>query len=269
MPIFEIAEQDGLHYAHEAPTASTGRTFVFFNALTGDSGLWEAEIGPRLRAAGHGTLTFNYRGQEGSPFGDPDSLGPEAIVADAGRLIAATAPARPVLVGLSIGGLFAARAWLAGAPAEGLVLVNTLRRDGPRLRWIGDALVRAAEVGGLELLRDLYVPLLFNEAWLAENRDAFLGEAPYRPIDRDGGPYNLLRLGGTADWDLPYERLTLPVLIVTGLQDRMFLDPADVEALAARIPSARRVDMADAAHMLPAERPAALVEALLDFVGEA
>ena len=44
-----------------------------------------------------------------------------------------------------------------------------LRRDGPRLKWIGDALVRAVEVGGLDLFRDLFLPLLVNEKWLDDN----------------------------------------------------------------------------------------------------
>jgi pimeloyl-ACP methyl ester carboxylesterase len=84
-------------------------------------------------------------------------------VADAVVLLKQLQPTRPVLVGLSIGGLFAARAWIAGIAAEALVLINTLRKPSIRLQWIGDALVRAAEVGGLDLFRDLYLPLLMNQ----------------------------------------------------------------------------------------------------------
>ncbi|MGD9172595.1 MAG: hypothetical protein PVF29_00445 [Desulfobacterales bacterium] len=82
--------------------------------------------------------------------------------ADAGKLLTAVSPVRPIFVGLSIGGLFASRVWLAGSEAIGLVLINTLRREGPRLKWIGDALVRAVEVGGLPLFRDLFLPLLIR-----------------------------------------------------------------------------------------------------------
>ena len=79
-------------------------------------------------------------------------------------------PARAVYVGLSIGGLFAARAHLRGATALGLVLINTLPKPGPLLDWLNDAFVRVVEVGGLELLRDLYLPLLMGPAWLKDNR---------------------------------------------------------------------------------------------------
>ena len=49
-------------------------------------------------------------------------------------------------------GLFAARTWLEGCAAEAMVFINTLRQDSARLKWIGDALVRAVEVGGLAMI---------------------------------------------------------------------------------------------------------------------
>jgi len=163
MPVLELSAGNGLTYDHRPPEGG-GCTFVLFNALTGDKEAWEAGVAPALRAAGHGTLSFNYRGQAGSPF-TLDRFTEAQIVDDAVALLGEVAPARPVHAGLSIGGLFAIKAHLSGgaAAAEGLVLINTLRRDGPRLAWLNDALVRAAEVGGLTLLRDLYTPLLVNE----------------------------------------------------------------------------------------------------------
>ena len=118
----------------------------------------------------NGTLTYKLRGQINSKFSPGLKLNAQLIVEDALRLMAEVKPSRPILVGLSIGGLFAARAWLQGAKSHGLVLINTLRRDGPRLRWIGDALLRASEVGGLDLFRDLFLPLLMNQDWLLTHR---------------------------------------------------------------------------------------------------
>ncbi len=265
MPVLELSAGNGLAYDHRSPEGG-GCTFVLFNALTGDKAAWEAGVAPALRAAGHGTLTFNYRGQAGSPF-TLERFTAAQIVEDAAALLGEVKPARPVHAGLSIGGLFAIRAHLAGgnAAAEGLVLINTLRRDRPRLAWLNDALVRTAEVGGLALLRDLYTPLLANEDWQAANREQFLKPGAYRPIDRADGAYLLLASGGGADWDVPYERLTLPVLNVSGLQDRVFYDADDVAALCARLPRVRRVDMADAGHLVPAERPEALARAMADL----
>jgi len=124
-------------------------------------------------------------------------------------------------------------------------------------------------VGGLDLFRDLYLPLLMNESWQADNRLNFLKPESYEPLALDSGHYKLLaEAGRSADWEIPYESLHLPVLVITGLQDRVFLDPNDVEALFARLPHARRVDMHDAGHLIPAERPEALAGALIDFAME-
>ncbi len=267
MPQYEIGPDDSLYYEHMPPEGAGGCTFVFFNALTGDAGMWTAAIVPALREAGHGALVYNMRGQANSPFSPGIALDDRLIAEDAVALLKEVAPARPVLVGLSIGGLFAARAHLAGAQAEGLVFINTLRKDGPRVQWLGEAMVRCVEVGGVELMRDLMSPLLFDEQWLAANRKDFLGDAPYVPLDRESGTYKLLAGGPSADWDLPYERLALPVLVVSGLQDHVFYEAGVVAELTARMPNARSLNVPDAGHLLPAEKPEPLIAALLELAG--
>jgi pimeloyl-ACP methyl ester carboxylesterase len=63
------------------------------------------------------------------------------------------------------------------------------------------------------------------------------------------------------DWS----KLALPVLVVTGLQDRVFYDAAIVDELYAQLPDARRIDIPSAGHMLPQEAPNELSTALLEF----
>ncbi len=267
MSIFHLGPQDRVYYEHAEPKSPAGCTCVFFNALTGDTATWEAVIGPMLREKGHGTLTFNFRGQTNSSFSPGLELNTNTIIKDAILLLAEVKPVRPVFVGLSIGGLFAARAWLEGAQAVGLVLINTLRRDGPRLKWVGDAVVRAVEVGGLNLFRDLFMPLLTNEEWQSANRSDFLKPGAYEPLDPASGSYKLLaEAGRTGDWNLPYERMDLPTLVITGLQDHVFLDLNDVEKLFSRLPQGRRIDLKNAGHLIPAERPKELGKAIIDFV---
>lgn len=132
----DLDDKNGLYFQWTPPTQKGAPSFVFFNALTGDHEAWEAYIGPECRGAGYGTLVFNYRGQTGSPFSADLRLDDKLIVADTLRLLEVIKPPRAILVGLSIGGLFAARVVLEGFQAAGLVLINTLRRDGPRLKWI-------------------------------------------------------------------------------------------------------------------------------------
>ena len=270
MAYLEIGPEDGLYYEYRRGVDPNGFTFVFFNALTGDTSTWEAVIGPRLREAGHGTLVYDMRGQTRSPFASGLTLDVNLIVDDAVRLMTAVNPPRPLLVGLSIGGLFAINAHLQGAAAAGVVLINTLRKDGPRLKWIGDALVRTVEVGGLDLFRGLFLELLVNDSWLSDNRENFLKpNTAYKPLSRESGPYKLLsEAGRSADWDIPYEKVDLPVLVITGLQDHVFREPDNIEQLFSRLPSGSKIDFADAGHLIPAERPEKLADTILTFAKE-
>jgi len=268
--ILSLGPNDGLYYEYVPAKNQDSVTFVFFNALTSDTGAWEASIAPLLRKSGHGTLTFNYRGQTDSPFSPHVTLDETLIVTDAVRLLQEVQPPRPLLVGLSIGGLFAVKTYLAGVSACGLVLINTLRNNSARLQWIGDALVRAISVGGLELFRDLFLPLLMNEKWQRENRKSFLQEpANYQPLPRDHGHYKLLSgAGRSSDWEVDYENLVLPCLVVTGLQDHVFLELDVVDELCSRLPNGKRVDFEEAGHLIPAEIPEKLASSLALFAKE-
>ncbi len=270
MSFIRLGPQDGLYYEHYMPTSATGATFVFFNALTSDTSAWEKVVCPIVRNAGFGTLAYNMRGQIESPFSHGIELSEGLIIDDAAKMLTEASPVRPIFVGLSIGGLFASRVWLLGTEAIGLVLINTLRRDGPRLKWIGDALVRAVEVGGLPLFRDLFLPLLMSEDWLQKNRPEYLvHDFGYTALEPESGHYKLLsEAGRQADWDIPYEDLNLPTLVITGLQDHVFLERDVVETLFARIPDGRRVDMSASGHLIPSEQPEALAEVLISFAKE-
>ncbi len=69
MPVHAIDADNGLYYEHGPPGRAGAPSFVFVNALTGNTQAWEAVVAPRLRDAGFGTLSYNFRGQDGSAFG--------------------------------------------------------------------------------------------------------------------------------------------------------------------------------------------------------
>lgn len=265
MPVHTLDSDNALYYEYTPPKTPDASTFVFFNALTGDVAMWQNSVVPQLLSQGFGVLLYNMRGQANSPFSPELSLDQNIIVSDALALLETVAPPNPVFVGLSIGGIFAAWAAHGGAACKGIVLINTLRRDGPRLRWINDAVVRMSEVGGPMLMRDIMSPLIMNEGWLGENRDGCLGDDAYEPLSKDSGTYNLLSSARSTNWDFPYETLTMPVLVITGKHDRVFRDPVDVEALYARLPNAKHIELDNAGHMVPVEQPQALADALLAF----
>lgn len=264
MALLNIDADNALYYEHTAPARSGAVTFVFVNALTGNTEAWEAAVAPRLRERGFGTLSYDFRGQNRSRHDPALELTPSLIVDDLRRILTELAPQRPVLVGLSIGGIFAAHAVLAGANATGLVLLNTLREIGPRIGWINDAMPKLVAAGGVTLLMDALLPLLVNQEFAAAARPAALA-GDYRPLDAAHPHLNLMRNAAATDWDIEYEALRLPTLVISGLEDRVFLDREVVDRLYARLPDARREDWPDAGHLLPQERPQKLAASLAAF----
>lgn len=279
MDLLHLDRDNALAYCHHAPARDGAPSFVFVNALTGSTAHWETEIAPALRQAGFGTLSYNFRGQSESPFTPGTALTPALIVADLTALMDRLRPARPILVGLSIGGLFAAQAIAAGADAgpdagadagadaEALVLLNTLREIGPRIAWINDALPALVGHGGVALFMDAILPLLVNPEFAASARGAALA-GHYAPLAPDHGHMNLMQHASAADWDFPWHELALPVLNITGLHDRVFLDRDVLDRLYATLPDARCEIWADAGHLLPLERPAKLARSLEKFGAE-
>lgn len=265
MAELELSAGESVYYEYDPPGAK-GTTFVFVNALTGNTGAWQhAEIGPALRAAGYGTLAWNFRGQVNTRFGAQTALTPRIVVDDLVRLMAHLAPPKPIIVGLSIGGLFAAQAILAGASASALVLVNTLRKPGTRLEWINQATSALARVGGSRLIMEANLPQLVNPEMLAAMRPTVFGAEAYQPMNSRDGLYRLIDGSIESDWAFPWEALTLPVLVMTGHHDRVFRVVEDIDELAARLPDARRVEFPNAGHLIPIERPGQFAQALMAF----
>ncbi len=264
MSTLQISPGEALYYEYSEPAADS-HTFIFINSLTGGTDMWSAEICPRLNAAGYGTLCYNFRGQTETMFGDATALTPELIVEDLTRLIGELAPPNPILVGLSIGGLYAAQAYLAGVAARGIVLINTLRKPSLRLTWINQSIVRLARIGGGRLVRAANMPGLASPALLEKMWDSTFTDAPYEaPAETDG----LLRLMTGAletNWDLAYEKLNAPVLLLTGSLDRVFRIDADIAELKARIPTVEEIRYREAGHIIPAEDPIRFSDDLIGF----
>jgi pimeloyl-ACP methyl ester carboxylesterase len=264
MANLELDEDNALFYLHSPPADEDGSTFVFVNALTGSTDHWEAVVAPLLRARGFGTLSYNFRGQDRSRFAPRIELTNGLIVNDLCTLIEAVSPSRPILTGLSIGGLYAAQARASGASAVGLVLLNTLREINPRIAWINDALPHYVATGGAALFMGLMMPLLTNPEFAATVRGNYL-KGSYVPLDPEHGHANLMRNSVATEWNFDWSSLDLPVFAITGRHDRVFRDPEVIDRLFALLPDARREDWDNAGHLLPLERPERLAESLARF----
>lgn len=264
MATLQLDTSNSLYYEHHAVEGKP--TVVFVNALTGSTDHWEQVVAPACRDAGFGTLSYNMRGQVNTELG-PDAVPDcDLIVADLQHLLRELSPHQPVLCGLSIGGLFAAKAALAGSDVKALILLNTLREIGPRLQWMNEGMMHVLDTGGFPLMLDMYLPLLTGENFHEAKRADHLKGAGYTAEDKNTGAYRLMKAAVKTDWDINYEKLGMPVLGIFGLQDRVFYDAAVVEKLAQRMPDYRQVDWQNAGHLLPLEVPEQLASAVVDFV---
>ena len=56
-----IDQNNSLYYEYEKGVLNT-YTYVFVNALTGSTSVWNGIIGKRLKDEGYNFLTYNFRG---------------------------------------------------------------------------------------------------------------------------------------------------------------------------------------------------------------
>ena len=164
MSKLSIDQNNSLYYEYEEGKLNT-YTYVFVNALTGNTSAWNGVIGKRVKDEGYGYLTYNFRGQINSSFDKSINLTSELIVHDLLKLISHLNLKNIILCGLSIGGLYAAIASLEKIDVKGLVLINTLRKTSSRLDWINRAMVNAAKFGGSALIMDMGMPVIASPSF--------------------------------------------------------------------------------------------------------
>ncbi|HEY0523519.1 MAG TPA: alpha/beta hydrolase [Stellaceae bacterium] len=186
-----------------------------------------------------------------------------AFVVDAVTAAGATQPQSVALVGHSLGALTALEAAARlGERSRGLALLGMtpLMPVHPDLLALADhgaratidimvtwAVGRQAQIGGNEA----------SGLWTTQASMSLLERADPRSIALDLAACNAYR--GAAE---AAARLSCPVLLVIGAEDRMTPAPKAVEFARAIGPSAKAVTLAGAGHMMMIEQPTATLAAL-------
>ena len=254
MAILKIDNNNEIYYEY-IPPKSEGKTFVFVNALTGSTAAWTGQIGNKIIQQGNGYLAYNFRGQEKSKFDRTLLLDTDVIVSDLVRLINSLNLNNLILVGLSIGGLYAAMALDRGVESKGLVLINTLRKNNSRLSWINKTMVNVARYGGTSLLMDLNMPVISSPSFLEQMEPNALNPKNYKGLDEGSGILKLMEGSLTANWDFDWSKIEIPSFIMTGHYDKVFRIPSDIDDICSTMKNIERIEFPECGHLIPMENP--------------
>ena len=265
MSKLDIDQNNSLYYEHVESKKNTF-TYVFVNALTGNTSAWNGVIGKKLKDEGYGYLTYNFRGQINSSFDKSINLTSELIVSDLLKLINHLNLKNIILCGLSIGGLYAAIASLQKIDVKGLVLINTLRKPSSRLDWINRAMVNAAKLGGGALIMDMGMPVIASPKFLNKVKSNALVFENYKPLDKNDGILKLMEGSLSANWSFDWSKINVPTLVMTGHLDKMFGIPADIEDLVKKIKNPITLELPSCGHLIPLEEPEQFSDHIIKFV---
>ena len=254
MSKLDIDQNNSIYYEYVESEKNTF-TYVFVNALTGNTSVWNGVIGKRVRDAGYGYLTYNFRGQINSSFDKSINLTSEIIISDLLKLINHLNLKNIILCGLSIGGLYAAIASLEKIDLKGLILINTLRKPSSRLDWINRAMVNAAKLGGIALIMDMGMPVIASPKFLNKVKSNALVFENYKPLDKNDGILKLMEGSLSTNWSFDWSKINVPTLIMTGNLDKMFRIPEDIEDLVKKIKKPITLELPSCGHLIPLEEP--------------
>ena len=253
---------NGVEFYYEL--AGRGPAVVLVHAGIADSRMWDGQF--EALAAAHTVLRYDLRG-----FGrTPPAPGPFDHADDLRALLDGLGLTRVALVGCSLGSRTALIFALSHpARVERLVLsspaVSGLRYDGPPPRQAAE-LDAADEAGDRARVNELEMQIWVD----GPRRRPDEVDPAVRALAADMNAIALANEGiGQEQRPLPAaERLgevSAPVLVVAGELDAA-RTLAAAEALLIRLPAARRVTIANAAHLPNMEQPEVFNAAVLAFL---
>jgi pimeloyl-ACP methyl ester carboxylesterase len=227
--------------------------------------------------AGHyRCLTFDHRGLNRSqPIGGPLSV--EQMAEDALTLMDTQKWESAHVIGHSMGGLIALHLALSARQrVRSLSLLCTFAcgRDAMRLSpwmlWVG----LRTRIGTRRQRRHAFLKLVLPPETLARSDRDALAERLAPLFGHDLGtqpPVSVKQLAAMGRYDAKSrlgELSGLPTLVVSAAHDRI-ARPELGRDLAARVPGARYIELADASHGVPIERPEEINKLLLEHLAHA
>lgn len=242
-----------------------GPAVVFIHGFPFDRTMWEPQA--RELSKGHRVITYDVRGLGKSTAGD-GQYSMELFVDDLVMLLDNLKLERAVLCGLSMGGYIALRA--AERHPErlsGLVLCDTKSgADTDEAKIKRAAAIAAVKKDGVPKFANEFIKAVLTENTL-KTKPGVVGPLlasilANSPLGISGA---LLAMAARTDTTAALAKITVPVLILVGEQDKI-TPPSASETMLKAIPNAAMHVIPGAAHMSNLENPAVFNEKLLAFL---
>jgi 3-oxoadipate enol-lactonase len=267
MPIIAINGTELYYEDSGQPSNSPGETIVFSHGLLMTGDMFAAQV--RALRDRYRCIVYDHRGQGRSAASTMRCIDMETVADDAAMLIEALGIGPVHFCGLSMGG-FAAMRLAARKPQllRSIVLMNTTAEPEPvanipryrMMNW-------AARWFGVRAVLSNVTPIMFGKSFL---------QTPGRDTDRAVGRAMLLQnrrsvwraVNGVMDrqdFEPEVKNINLPTLVLVGEEDTA-ISAAHSEPLAQLIPNARLVRIARAGHSSSLEEPAAVTQAITQFL---
>ena len=222
---------------------------VFSNSLGTTVEMWDAQV--RALAGRFRCIRYDTRGHGRSPATGPN-VGIDTLVDDLAGVIDAFGLDKPVVVGLSLGGITAqGLAIRHPGKVRALVLMATAPYLPPRQNWLDRAELVTAQ--GLGAIVDAIMQRWFTPG-MAESDPGRLAFLKQKFLAGDPVGYAACcRALADFDWRKQLGDITLPTLVVAGEQDPV-TTPDMMKALAEAIPGSRLEVIPKGSHIFVAER---------------
>jgi 3-oxoadipate enol-lactonase len=237
---------------------------TFLAGIANDHTLWDAQAAALSQS--HRVLRLDARGHGRSgATAAPYSL--EMLAADVVGAWDALGVRRSCLAGLGLGGVVAAEvAWRHPARVAGLVPVSCRANLTPQYQAIWPPMVEKARQGGLQAVADQTIERWFS----AEFRKAqpTLMQRIRKAIletSLDGYLGSIAALL-TLDWAGQLARFPMPVMYVSGENDRVGAPPEVMQAMCDATPGSSHVVLPGATHISAVCNPGAFSEAMRRFL---
>ena len=87
----------------------------------------------------------------------------------------------------------------------------------------------------------------------------------YKGLEENSGIFKLMKGSLTANWDIDWSKIEVPVLIMTGHHDKVFRISDDIDQIANSIKYVQRLEFPDCGHLIPLEKPKEFANHLNQF----